>query len=69
MDTLILHINKRHKACESFLEYLHSLPFVEVEYPETPYPNANTRKAIEDADSGKTNKYSGSVELFDRLEI
>jgi hypothetical protein len=69
MDTLTLHIDKRHKAYKNFIEYLYSLPFVEIENSETLYPNVKTRQAIEDANNGKTNIYSGSSELFDKLEI
>lgn len=69
MATLTLHIDKRNKAYKSFMEYLHSLSFVEIEEPEKLQPNKALRKAIKDANTGNTRKYSNSKELFDKLGI
>ena len=48
-----IKIDHRKKEAKALLEYLKSLPYIEIE-TEKPRYNAETEKAIQDARAGKT---------------
>jgi len=50
--TTIVKVNNRSKAAKLFLEYIKTLPFVEVEQ-ESPRYNEETEKAMKEAREGK----------------
>lgn len=64
----IVRIDSRSKAAKLLLEYIKTLPFVEVE--EKPRYNAETEKAIAKAKKGmEVNRVKNSKELFKALGI
>jgi antitoxin component of RelBE/YafQ-DinJ toxin-antitoxin module len=63
-----LRVDTRSKASLRFIEFVRTLPFVKVEEPEKK-PNAETIKAIEDVEQGRTIKVKNSKELFKNLGI
>jgi antitoxin component of RelBE/YafQ-DinJ toxin-antitoxin module len=50
--TTIVKVKNRSKAAKLFLEYIKTLPFVEVEQ-ESPRYNQETEKAMKEARAGK----------------
>ena len=58
-----ISIDTKTKQAQKFVELLETLPFVKIHKE----PNANTKKAIEDARKGKTRKAKSLDQLFTDL--
>ncbi len=52
---VVFRVDSRSKAALGFIEFIKTLPFVKVVEP-VKKPNAETIKAIEDVENGKTEK-------------
>jgi hypothetical protein len=65
MTTII--IDEKHKQARSLLAYLKELAFVKVIDEDTSSFNKETKKAIEDAKKGKTNKYDTLSDFIQRV--
>ncbi len=65
---LTLKFDQSKKEVKALIEYLKSLPYIEVE-TEKPRYNAETEKAIQDVRNGKTFKVKNSKQLFKELGI
>jgi len=57
-------IDTKTKQAQKFVELIETLPFAKI----MKEPNAATKKAIEQARSGKTNKAKSLDELFNNLK-
>jgi hypothetical protein len=65
---VVFRVDTRSKAALGFIEFIKTLSFVQLVEPEKK-PNAETIKAIEDVEQGRTIKVKNSKELFKNLGI
>ena len=59
-----IKINDKTEQAKAFINYILTLPFVELEH----VPNSATRQALEDAQNDKTTTYNSTKELFIKLK-
>ena len=74
MATIKIKIDIRRKRAKALLEYLLNIEktddIIEIEWDDLELKsNRETLKAMKEAKEGKTNKYSNSQELFNKLGI
>jgi hypothetical protein len=65
---ITIRIDQRKKESRALLDFLKTLPFVELDFDKPRY-NSETEKAIQDVRDGNTFKVKNSKQLFKELGI
>ena len=65
---MILQITDKSEQARAFIEYAETLPFVKVVKDPRKHPSLQLRKAINEAENGKTIKCESVKDMMEKLK-